>query len=119
MRIQQWASIDINNNGYLSLAEIDKGLRDVICIPEVFDTKPVIMRAFQAAKVKGASRSKYSNDYVEKSEYRWLLLYLRQYYEYWVAFERIDSNHDRRVTHVEFMKAVPIMSQWGIDMSNP
>ena len=46
MRIQQWASIDINNNGYLSLAEIDKGLRDVICIPEVFDTKPVIMRAF-------------------------------------------------------------------------
>ena len=49
--------IDINGNGYLSLAEVDKGLRDVLCIPLLFDTKPVIMRAFQAAKTKGDARS--------------------------------------------------------------
>jgi len=29
-RIQQWALMDMNNNGYMSLAEIDKGMRDVI-----------------------------------------------------------------------------------------
>lgn len=30
MRIKQWASIDVNGNGFLSLAEVDKGMRDVI-----------------------------------------------------------------------------------------
>jgi hypothetical protein len=36
----------MNGNGYLSLAEVDKGLRDVVKIPMLFDVKPVIMRAF-------------------------------------------------------------------------
>jgi hypothetical protein len=36
----------MNGNGYLSLAEVDKGLRDVVKIPTIFDVKPVIMRAF-------------------------------------------------------------------------
>ena len=35
---------DGNGNGYLSLAEIDKGVRDVLNLPELFKTKPVIMR---------------------------------------------------------------------------
>ena len=40
----------MNGNGYLSLAEVDKGMRDVIKIPALFDLKPVLMRAFTAAK---------------------------------------------------------------------
>ena len=47
----------MNGNGYLSLAEVDKGLRDVVKIPTIFDVKPVIMRAFQAAKTKDNARS--------------------------------------------------------------
>ena len=33
MRIKQWKAIDINGNGLLSLAEVDKGMRDVIKLP--------------------------------------------------------------------------------------
>jgi hypothetical protein len=33
MRQKQWSEIDMNSNGYLSLAEIDKGLRDIIKLP--------------------------------------------------------------------------------------
>lgn len=29
-RIVQWRQLDMNGNGYLSLAELDKGMRDVI-----------------------------------------------------------------------------------------
>ena len=29
-RIKIWSSIDVNNNGILSLAEVDKGMRDVV-----------------------------------------------------------------------------------------
>ena len=43
-------SFDVNNNGYLSLAEVDKGCRDVLGLYEIFEAKKVIMRAFQAAK---------------------------------------------------------------------
>ena len=33
---------DPNNNGYLSLVEVDKGIRDVLCIDEMFDLKSAI-----------------------------------------------------------------------------
>lgn len=77
MRIKQWKQIDVNGNGFLSLAEIDKGMRDVIGLPVIFDMKPVMMRAFTAAKNKVKSKSTHGNDYIEKAEYRWFLQYLR------------------------------------------
>ena len=46
MRIKQWKVIDVNGNGLLSLAEVDKGMRDVIKLPGLFKLKPVLMRAF-------------------------------------------------------------------------
>ena len=41
-----FSGFDPNGNGYLSLAEIDKGIRDVLCLDSVFDCKKPIMRAF-------------------------------------------------------------------------
>lgn len=109
----------MNGNNYLSLAEVDKGMRDVIQLPVLFDLKPVLLRAFVAAKTKMPAKSKYSDDYVSKGEYRWLLKYLRIYYEYWVAFDRIDKDDDRRIDFDEFMKAKEKLEAWGIDMSDP
>ena len=45
-RLKLWNSMDNNGNGYLSLAEIDKGVRDVLKCDSLFDAKPAIMRAF-------------------------------------------------------------------------
>jgi hypothetical protein len=36
-------------------------------------------------------------------------MYLRQYYEYWVAFDEIDKNDDRKVTLQEFTQAKKVM----------
>ena len=41
-----FSRFDPNGNGYLSLGEIDKGIRDVLCSDSVFDCKKPIMRAF-------------------------------------------------------------------------
>jgi len=38
--------MDMNGNGYISLAEIDKGLRDILRVDHIFDCKPAIMRAY-------------------------------------------------------------------------
>ena len=51
-RLALFREFDVNANGYLSLAEIDKGIRDVLDLPELFECKPVIMRAYKAACAK-------------------------------------------------------------------
>ena len=96
MREKQWASIDINGNGFVSLAEVELGLKAIIKLPALFDLHQVIKRAFQAAKALVRSTHNHSEDCVYKSEYRLLLKYLRQYYEYSVAFNRIDIGQDHK-----------------------
>ena len=97
-RKEMFNAMDMNGNGYLSLAEIDKGCRDVLQLPELFDTKPVIMRAYQSAKDHCESKHSYGDDYVSKAEFHPLLCYLRTYYEYWLNFQYIEVDGDRRIS---------------------
>lgn len=112
-------AFDPNGNGYLSLAEVDKGVRDVLGLHEIFDLKPVLMRAFQAAKGVAKTKSKLGDDYVEFPEFRILLVYLRQYLELWQMFDEVDTSDDRRVSKDEFRKAVPLLETWGVKVTNP
>ena len=88
-------------------------------MPQLFNTKPVIIRAFFAAKNKIKGGRKENKDYIQKNEYRFLLKYLRQYYEYWVAFDLIDLDGDKRISYKEFEYAAPDLKKWGIDMKDP
>jgi hypothetical protein len=110
--------MDMNGNGYLSLAEVDKGMRDVVKLPLLFKTKPVLIRAFVAAKRKSVSRSRHDDELITKGEFRYLLKYIRQYFEYWVMFDRIDTDDDNRIDFNEFKLAAPKMAAWGLDMSD-
>ncbi len=75
----------------------------MIHLPKLFDTKPVLIRAFNSAKTYNTkNKKKHSDDYVSIGEFRILLKYIRQYYEYWVAFDRIDTSGDRRISKQEF-----------------
>jgi len=118
-RKKMWDAIDMNKNGYVSLAEFDRGVRDVLNLPQIFTLKKVLMRAFQASKEKIKAKSKHSKDYVEWLEFRILLVYLRQYFEYYVMFCRIDTSDDFKVNLSEFKKAMPTLEKWGIKISNP
>lgn len=73
-------------------------MRDVLQLPSLFNLKPVLMRAFQSAKNKLKSKNPHGDDYVSKAEFRFVLMFLRQYYEYWVAFDEIDKNDDRKIS---------------------
>jgi hypothetical protein len=59
--------MDINKNDYLSLSEVDKGIKDVIKIPVLFNLKPVLLRAFNTAKNRLASKNKNGDDYVSRA----------------------------------------------------
>jgi len=85
-RKELFSQFDPNGNGYLSLAEVDKGVRDVLQSDELFDCKPAINRAFHFAKGKAKTEG-HGPDYIEFSEFRLFLQTLRQYFEYYQAFD--------------------------------
>ena len=118
-RNKMFRDFDPNGNGYLSLAEVEKGVRDVLKIEVLFNSKPVMMRAFDLAKKTGAKKSKVSDDYIEKGEFRYFLVYLRQYLEYYVMFNRIDSGSDKKINYNEFVSAIPEIEKLGCKVTNP
>ena len=118
-RKELWNQIDMNGNNYISLAEFDKGLRDALNLPDIFKLKKVSLRAFQAAKKAVKSSSKYGDDYVGWLEFRIILVYIRQYFEYYVMFCRIDSSQDFKISINEFKKAIPTLEKWGIKINDP
>ena len=89
--------MDANANGYLSLAEVDKGVRDAIGSTALFSAKPVMQRAFRAAKGASKSADLRGPHYVGRTEFRLLLVYLRQYFELYAMFNRVDASDDRRI----------------------
>jgi hypothetical protein len=122
---------DSNNNGICSLAECDKGIQELL--PTFYHshvlTRPVILRAFTAAKGIGQEEGSSNNsgsgdkDYIEWAEFRMFLLYLKQYAALWELFEHVDSSSssstdqvDRRISLEEFTATVPqlMMDRFGI-----
>jgi len=70
-RKAMFRQFDSNGNGHLSLAEVEKGIRDVLAIDDaVFDAKPAITRAFNSAKDATHGLSQVGADKVELAELR-------------------------------------------------
>lgn len=114
-------SFDPNGNGYLSLAECDKGC--IQLLGEGAIPKPVIMRAFQAARgvaqAHGKNDTEQGAEYVELPEFRLFLLYLTQYLELWEIFSEIDTGADHRIDFDEFQKSLPKLAEWDIIIADP
>merc|ERR1711893_370762 len=103
-RKEMWASFDVNGNGYLSLAEVTKGVRDVIAVDELFDAIPAINRSFHHTKNVSKSDNKHGAEYIEFPEFRLFLQTLRQFFEYYEAFNKLDTGDDQRIDKEEFTK---------------
>ena len=111
-RNKLWAAVDENGNGFVSLAELDKKFRELVKVDRVFKAQPVLIRAHQAARFKVKTKSIHGPDYVERCEFRLVLLYIRQYFEYYVAFKRIDKSNDDRISLAEFVNAGEELNKW-------
>lgn len=118
-RLKLWPQVDQNNNGYASLAEVDKAIRDVLRIDAVFNCKRAILQAFTAAKNSQKSKSTRGKDYLERGEFRLFLYYLRQYFEYSQAFTLADTSDDHKISLKEFLSVQSTMEKWVGKIGNP
>ena len=53
---------------------------------------------------------------VTKSEFRFLLQYICEFYQYQIAFEHLDTGADGKIAYEEFIQAKTQMVKWGVDM---
>ena len=120
-RLKLFKSFDPNGNGYLSLAEVDKNVRDVLKSDDLFSMKPVLIRAFNASKDCGVStkkNSKNAGDYVELEEFRYLLMYLYQYFQYYCEYMSMDSDGDKKLSLDEFKKSRSMLESHGLKVDD-
>ena len=118
-RLKMFRQFDPDGNGFLSSAEVNKAIRRVLNIDEqVFDVKPAIDKAFSIAKDSKPSKGKLrdvmneADENIEIGEFKFFLLSLRQYFEYYVAFARLDTDSDQKITLEEFESAQDRMEAW-------
>ena len=67
---------------------LQQGIRDVIAVDELFDAIPAINMSFHHVKNVSKTPNKHGPDYIEFCEFRLFLKTLRQYFEYYQAFNR-------------------------------
>ncbi|TPX60017.1 hypothetical protein PhCBS80983_g02037 [Powellomyces hirtus] len=90
-----WKTFDYNNNGILSLAEIDRAV--IECYPAYASNKPVLIRAYKAADSS-------TDGFVDRKEFRRLMEFLAIFDGVYKKFKKMDADGDRRVNFEEFEK---------------
>jgi hypothetical protein len=109
-----WRRLDYNNNGVVSLAEIDKMVTDLIAggtWPSWLGNKPALMRAYKKATLTDGN----GDDWVQKKELHALLLNIFWFNKLFGIFQQVDTGHDRRINAQEFTKGVQAL---GMQMSD-
>jgi len=112
-------NFDKNNNGYISYIEALEGVKEVLGLTEISECKPVIYRAFLAAKNSQKNKTRLSSEFIELNEFRYFLCYIRQYYEYYQMFSMINSDGNISINWQEFSHGLPLLEKCGVVVENP
>merc|ERR1711879_411996 len=117
-RKEMFESMDQSCNNSLSLAEIELGLKSYVG-EEVFLMKPAVKMAYKVAREHDKTDSKFEKGFVDKGEFRILLVSVRRFIELYAAFDTLDSSNDNRIDLDEFKAGVAHMKNWGVEVTDP
>lgn len=96
---KMWNTIDFNDNGKVSLAEIDKWVVEGY---PLLNHKPALMRAYKMTiSTEGGGDG---DDWVEKKEFVHLLGNLVYFNKLFWLFSSVEDDNDRRMDFAEFKK---------------
>ncbi|EGD75892.1 hypothetical protein PTSG_00602 [Salpingoeca rosetta] len=89
-----WNQVDFNNNGIVSLAELDK-----LVVEKGWNiSKPALMRAYKKTTLKDGD----GDAWVEKKEFAAFMRNMFFFDRLWDVFDDIDTGDDRRIDVGEF-----------------
>eukprot|EP00457_Paulinella_chromatophora_P008693 gb/GEZN01008734.1/.p1 GENE.gb/GEZN01008734.1/~~gb/GEZN01008734.1/.p1 ORF type:complete len:337 (-),score=93.05 gb/GEZN01008734.1/:385-1368(-) len=88
-----WRTFDFNGNGKLSLAEIDKAVKQ--SYPQFAADARALQRAYRAADKDGS-------DYITRKEFGDLIRQLDRMQSFSRMFAKLDKNGDQRISKLEF-----------------
>lgn len=106
-RFKIFNSMDPNGNNVLSLAEVQKFMRDVW--PQ-YDKQRMLIRAFHAADTDGS-------ELITRGEFKKLLKYIVFFNDLYDKFCAIDHNQDHRLDEAEFVKGCELIG--GTKIKDP
>ena len=118
VKTELWSRLDLNGNGIVSCAEIDKLVTDLSTTDlysgffTKLNHKPAIMRAYQWTTKREATSD--GDEWVERKEFNALLKNLFFFNELWNVFESADTGHDRRIDVHEFQEG---LANYGMEVS--
>jgi len=116
-RLELWKKINEYGNGYCTFKRLNIQLEKYLQLPAVIKNKGPMKLAFNAASDKYERYGiRKEDNLIEWMEFRIFLVYLRQYFEYWVMFEKLDKSGDNKISLSEFKKAIPQMKNWGVEI---
>lgn len=55
---------------------------------------------------------------MSQDKFKFMLIYLRQYFEFFDVFDRMDENKDQKVVYDEFVKSTKMLAAWGFKFVN-
>ena len=117
-RLKLWNKLNEFGNGYLSYKKLSIQIDKYLELPNVVKNKGPVKLAFKSACNKYAKKgAKIEDNLLEWMEFRIFLVYLRQFFEYWIMFEKVDNSGDHSIGLEEFKKAIPQMKNWGVEIS--
>eukprot|EP00041_Stephanoeca_diplocostata_P019031 m.403761 g.403761 ORF g.403761 m.403761 type:complete len:439 (+) comp21194_c0_seq16:117-1433(+) len=101
-----WESLDVNDNGGLSLAEIDKWVEQSY---PLLNNKRAMMRAYQKTTMEDGDK----DPWVQRYELKALILNLFYFNKIESMFKLLDKDGDHRLSFEEFVAGIKIL---GMDL---
>ena len=88
----------------MSLEEVTEGINKIVeTVPEDLDEmNHIIKMSFDIAKDKIKSKSEHGDNFIERNEFRLMLVSLSDYFEYFEFFNIINTTEDDILTIEEF-----------------
>jgi len=115
---------DGNGNGYLGYLELEIAMVDGILSkdPRYQNNeragKRAIRKAYNAARKISPAIGGRDDDYVEREEFRMLIIYMKLYYDIGEIFEAIDDDDSKRLELDEFKAAGDKLEELGVDINH-
>lgn len=113
-----WDEMNAHNNGSVSLKKMTKDMEKYLNLPKIVIEKGCLEKAYEKSKSKVKTKQKGDDQFIQFSEFRIFLVYLKQYFEYWVMFENLDAGKDMTLSLSELKKSLEILKSYGVKIEN-